>query len=106
MDAIDPNCTRLRPLAEYSERLPSSRQGKRLNRATLWRWALKGMTDGRYLRTVGLGSGRFTCDAWVAQFLSHPRPPSAPSPGVGRMVTAERTRIGARLHGPGGRRSA
>jgi hypothetical protein len=35
---IDPSCLRLRPLAEYSSRLPSSRPNSRLNRATLWRW--------------------------------------------------------------------
>lgn len=71
MEAIKPNCERLRPLAEYCDRLPSSRPGKRLNRATLWRWALSGLR-GRRLRTVELGGGRMTCDAWVWQFVSGP----------------------------------
>ena len=66
---LNPHCRRLRPLAEYSRRLPSCHVGKRLNRATLWRWALRGLRNGRQLRTVLLGSGRMTCDAWVSEFL-------------------------------------
>lgn len=103
MESLDQNCRQLRPLADYADRLPSSRRGKKLNRATLWRWALRGFPDGRYLRTVALGSGRFTCDAWVAQFLSHPRPPSSPSLSGGRMEIVERRQIEARLHRSGGR---
>lgn len=69
MEPFDSNSTQLRPLAEYSKRLPSTRQGKRLNRATLWRWALKG-SGGVILRTERLGGGRFTCDAYVADFIA------------------------------------
>lgn len=72
MVSIDPNCNELRPLAEYARRLPSSRRGKRLNRATLWRWALRGTRGGRRLQTVCVGSGRMTCDAWVWEFVSPP----------------------------------
>lgn len=67
--AIDPACQRLRLLVEYADRLPSGRRGKRLNRATLWRWALRGLRGGRRLRTVTAGSTRVTCDAWVWEFL-------------------------------------
>lgn len=70
MDRIDPACERLRPLADYCRRLPSGRAGKRLNRATLWRWALRGMSDGRRLRTASLGGTRVTCDAWIWEFLN------------------------------------
>lgn len=57
MTPIDPQCTELRPLAEYSKRIPSSRAGKKLNRATLWRWALNGL-QGVKLETVRIGGGR------------------------------------------------
>lgn len=76
MEPINPTCQRLRPLAEYAERLPSCRRGKRLNRATLWRWALRGLR-GRRLRTVELGGGRMTCDAWVWQFLGSTEHPTS-----------------------------
>lgn len=69
MNTIDPGCRVLRPLAEYAWRLPSRRTGKRLNRATLWRWALRGVR-GRCLETVQLGGGRMTCDAWVWAFVA------------------------------------
>lgn len=65
---IDPECRLLRPLAEYTTRLPSARKGKRLNRATLWRWSLRGVR-GRRLHTVLCGGSRMTCDAWVWEFL-------------------------------------
>lgn len=77
-DPIDPTCLCLRPLAEYSRRLPSSRSGKRLHRATLWRWALRG-ARGRKLRTAALGGSRVTCDAWVWEFLLEGPPLAAPS---------------------------
>jgi hypothetical protein len=66
---IDPGCRRLRPLADYADRLPSGRRGKRLNRATLWRWALRGLRSGRRLRSVSAGGTRVTCDAWVWEFF-------------------------------------
>ena len=96
MEPLDPNCTRLRPLATYADRLPSGRRGKRLNRATLWRWALRGLRRRPRLRTAALGGTRVTCDAWVWEFLN--------SDAVGRRVPVgggldrrERERVGARL---------
>jgi len=69
-DPFDPTDTRLRPLAEYADRLPSRRRGRRLNRATLWRWAMRGARGGKVLlHTVRLGSGRFTSDADFAAFM-------------------------------------
>src|SRR5262249_51365489 len=89
----------LRPLAEYVERLPSGRRGKCLNRATLWRWALRGLRGGRRLQTAALGGTRVTCDAWVWAFLT-----SAPEANlVARAPSLDRTerqrvarRLGAR----------
>ena len=70
-DPFDPSNTQLRPLAEYTDRLPSRRRGRKLHRATLWRWALRGAQGGRVrLETVRLGKGRFTSDAAVAAFMA------------------------------------
>ena len=102
LDATD---QQLRPLAEYCDRLPSRVPGRRLNRATLWRWALKGRSDSRYLRTVALGSGRFTCDAWVTQFLAEARGPSC-APGAGTLDPAVRERVARKLGASTERRSA
>ncbi|MCR9248570.1 MAG: DUF1580 domain-containing protein [bacterium] len=69
-DPFDPSDTTLRPLAEYTDRLPSRRRGRKLNRATLWRWATRGLQGGRIrLETVRLGGGRFSSDAAVAAFM-------------------------------------
>lgn len=68
MKSIDPTCSDLRPLACYARRLPSSRPGKRIHKSTLFRWATRG-SGGVVLRTSRLGSGRFTCDAWVSEFM-------------------------------------
>ncbi len=67
---IDPQNFEYRPLAEYSTRLPSSRPGKRLHRSTLYRWATRGTPGAGRLQTVRIGGGRYTCDAWVAEFIA------------------------------------
>jgi len=93
---IEPASRELRPLAEYCDRLPSRRRGRKLNRATLYRWALHGVSGGRILQTVELGGGRFTCDAWVAEFMRQLSNPSPSTPGHG-LSTARRTEIAKRL---------
>lgn len=84
--AIAPTCRELRPLAEYCDRLPSRRRGRKLNRATLYRWALHGVSGGRILQTVELGGGRFTCDAWVAEFMRQLTIASPSTPAHGPNV--------------------
>lgn len=106
MDAINPNCQRLRPLAEYASRLPSGQPGKRLNRATLWRWALSGVRGGRRLRTAALGGTRVTCDAWVWQFLAHAQSPHEPLHTPDRMEAGDRERIARKLGAQERRRTA
>lgn len=70
LDPFDPTSSKLRPLGEYRDRLPSRRSGCRLNRSTLYRWALRGARSGRVkLKTDCIGGGRFTCDAWVREFM-------------------------------------
>jgi hypothetical protein len=64
---LDPNCEKLRPLNEYTKRIPSTRPGKKLSRSTLWRWVLHGRR-GVKLQTFVLGSGRYTSDAEVMKF--------------------------------------
>lgn len=103
---LDPSSHDLRPLAEYCDRLPSRVRGRSLNRATLWRWALKGRSDGRTLRTVGLGSGRFTCDAWVVQFLAEHDGAGGRQLGTRGLDPAERERIARKLGASTDRRSA
>ena len=104
MEALNSACQRLRPLAEYASRLPSSQRGKRLNRATLWRWALHGVR-GRRLRTVTLGGGRMSCDAWVCEFLL-PAPRDRRLQQVARgLDPLERDRIAGVLGAPTGRRT-
>jgi hypothetical protein len=96
-EPLDPESHALRPLAEYAARLPSSRHGKRLNRATLWRWALKGVRGGRRLHTVALGYGRMTCDAWVWEFMRPANPPPADQPRCEVGDRSERERTAAEL---------
>src|SRR5262245_51033290 len=105
MDPFDPTCTRLRPLAEYTGRLPSSRPGKRLNRATLWRWSLKGTSSRVLLQTARLGGCRYTCDAWVAEFMAALS--AAPSAGAQAPPISDEERARILRHfglGVGGRR--
>lgn len=89
METFDPTSPKLRPLAEYSDRLPSSRRGKRLHRATLFRWVSPGVRGGIALRSVRLGGCRYTSDAWVAEFM---RATSAADslPHPRRSVSAEK----------------
>jgi hypothetical protein len=124
MPYLDPSNHDLAPLSAYCNRIPSRVPGRRLNRATIWRWALRGTRDGRVLRTVQIGGGRFTCDAWVCEFIhrnpTNHRPPLSPSQaeeldliavrlGSSRRWSApippeERARIMAELAPPGRRR--
>ena len=80
---LSPTCRSLRPLAEYCDRLPSRRRGRKLNRATLYRWALHGVSGGRMLRTVELGGGRVSCDAWVDEFMRQRSCTAPPAPSEG-----------------------
>jgi len=94
---LDPSDHDLHPLSAYCKRIPSRCAGKPLNRATLWRWALKGTGDGWKLRTAEIGGGRFTCDAWVYEFI-HRKPTGPRSPGgVSPLPPQERARIAASL---------
>ena len=96
MNRIDPNCQVLRPVSEYCKRLPSRCAGKRLNRSTIWRWVLRGV-GGWKLKTVMVGGGRCTCDAWVHAFIY--RKPTGPrAPGSLAPISAEeRSEIEAEL---------
>jgi hypothetical protein len=102
---LDPSSFELRPLYEYCKRIPSRCSGKTLNRATLWRWVLTGTRGGWKLKTAEIGGGRFTCDAWVCEFI-YGKPPGPRSPGgVAPLPPEERSRIAASL-APKHRRSA
>ncbi len=105
-EPLDPTCKKLRPLAEYTERLPSRCRGKKLNRATLWRWVLRGSRGGGILRTVALGAGRFTCDAWVCEFLAPGGLRGGPVRPPAQLGEAERRRIARDLGADPDRRSA
>jgi hypothetical protein len=77
---FDPTSTELRPLAEYTDRIRSRRRCRKLNRATLWRWAMRGARGGKIrLETLLIGGGRFTSDAAVAAFMQALSQPEAPS---------------------------
>ena len=57
----------------------------RPHRATLWRWALRGVTrrgQAIYLRTTVAGARRYTTRAWIDEFLA------ACSDGNPSLVTA------------------
>lgn len=82
-EPFDPTSKRFRPLAEYSNVLPSCRPGRRLHRATLWRWALKGV-GGVRLQTVSLGTARLTTDADIAAFM-RALSDKTQSIGIGRL---------------------
>lgn len=102
MTPFDPTSAELRPLAEYSERLPSSRRGKRVHRATLWRWALKGTRGGVLLPTVRLGGCRYTCDASVAEFMRRLSEPVPRNEVQASLPSGERDRIRQRFDLPEG----
>lgn len=106
MQPLDPECKRLRPLAEYTTRLPSSRSGKRLSRATLWRWALHGVRGGRLLKTVELGAGRMSCDAWVWEFLGTRIEGRTDSGNTPTLDLEERERIRRALGASSNRKTA
>jgi hypothetical protein len=56
---------RLEDVADY---LPSSRRGKRLGRAVVFRWALHGVR-GTVLETMKVGGARFTSIEAVQRFV-------------------------------------
>ncbi len=89
-EPFDRHSHTLRPLGDYRDRLPSRCHNRRLNRATLWRWALHGAGKERIkLPTVVIGSGRFTSDADVHAFIqarsaAKEAPETPPEPPVRR----------------------
>ena len=93
MTYINPKSDELRPLREYSGRLPSSRPGKRLNPSTLFRWASQGVR-GQVLETRLLGGTRVTCDAWVHEFMARLSEPGHSSvSAISRIGTKDRKSI-------------
>jgi len=67
---IDLGTERLIPLREVGDFVPSARPGKRLNVATVWRWATSG-ARGRVLETVKIGGSTFTSIEAVERFAQH-----------------------------------
>jgi len=54
------------------DQAPAHFPGKRVHRATVWRWHLTGLhRHGQVirLRTVTVGSRRYTTQAWIDEFL-------------------------------------
>ena len=94
---LNPSCNELRPLAEYAARLPSSRPGKKLNRSTLWRWALRGTAGGARLQTVKIGSARYTSDAWFTDFIAQQSEPTSQAEPTPTMSRQDRDRIKLRF---------
>ncbi len=60
------------PLSEVAAYVPSSRPGKRLNVATVWRWATAGV-GGHRLETVKVGGSTYTSVEAVKRFVQQPR---------------------------------
>lgn len=102
-DPFDPTDDRLRPLAEYTDRLPSRCRGRKLNRATLWRWALHGVRGGKVrLATWLLGGGRFTSDEAVAAFMEERAFAGTPEKPSAMDIISEQRRAAIRKRfGPG-----
>ena len=55
-------------LEDARDHVPSSRQGKKLSRAVVYRWALQGV-GGVKLETVKIGGGRFTSVQAIQRFI-------------------------------------
>ncbi len=65
---IDPTAEELIPVGRLPSLIPSSRPGKRLNLATIWRWSTHGVRGAR-LETVLIGGVRYTSGAAVTRFV-------------------------------------
>jgi hypothetical protein len=81
---IDVECEALIPLREVGSIIPSSRYGKRLNFATIWRWAMHG-ARGRRLEAVKLGGSLYTSREAISRFAEHVTgsdTPTSPAPAV------------------------
>lgn len=65
---IDIYRDQLIPLTEAPKHIPT-REGKRVHRATVFRWALQGLGDTR-LETVKCGGKRYTSRQAIATFFS------------------------------------
>jgi len=95
------------------DQAPAHFPGKRVHRATVWRWHLTGLhRHGQIirLRTVTVGCRRYTTQRWIDEFVARcngePAPTASPSQrqrraaaamttlagmGVGTSCTAERS---------------
>jgi hypothetical protein len=65
---IDVQSENLIHLNEVTKLVPSSRPGKRLNIATIWRWCTCGVR-GVVLESVNIGNSRFTSREAVTRFV-------------------------------------
>ena len=93
---IDLSTEQVITLTEAARRLPSRRQGRPVNLATVWRWAQHGIR-GHVLDTLYVGGVRMTsveaiqrfCDAITAA-QDNPAPPAPPG---ARLSAARRKQL-------------
>jgi hypothetical protein len=57
------------PLRSLPDRLPPGPRGRKIHRASGFRWASRGVR-GRRLRTVSIGGSLFSCDQWLHEFVT------------------------------------
>jgi len=62
--------------------------GRRLSPTGLWRWTVAGVRGAR-LRTVKIGGGLYSCQAWWAEFVARQNPESPPPPNNERATEAK-----------------
>jgi hypothetical protein len=59
---------RLQELPNRSDLIPPRSNGRKLGRATVWRWTTRGVA-GVVLRTVNIGGAPATCAEWLNEFF-------------------------------------
>lgn len=81
------------PLGRVPDLIPSRQPGKRLNQATVWRWANRG-ARGVLLETAVVGGGRLTSVEAVQRFVDRLSSggPVGPVAGPGGRTPARRLR--------------
>ena len=65
---LDRQFIRLQDLPNRSDLIPPRNSGRKLGRATVWRWTTRGVA-GVVLRTVNIGGSPATCAEWLNDFF-------------------------------------
>jgi hypothetical protein len=66
---LNPEFPEYMTLSEAAKLIPGRKPGRRVSTDTVWRWCLRGVSNGLRLKSVLIGGQRCTTRRWLQEFI-------------------------------------